>query len=116
MIIRYDKIAEDFANDFMSLITSSVVMFDIGVWTVCQINTEIDQHVKMKTWCEETLGRQHRGIKTTVFRIFSIPGRWYYDTSPLDSFLTHGICRRYWFKKSSDFEMFKLVWFDELAR
>lgn len=116
MKIQYDQATLDLANDFIALLLSDVVVDSQGRWTVCYIRTEIEQHCKMLEWCEQTLGRKHRGVKTGLFKLFAIPGRWYYDQGFGSLLNCNGARRRYWFKKSSDFEMFKLVWFDEIFR
>lgn len=114
MRIEYDQATQDLVNNFMAFIMSDIVVANMGKWTVCHIRAEMSEHLKMREWCSVTLGKQHRGVKTGIFKLFAIPGRWYYDQATFD-ILNNGVKRRYWFKNSSDFEMFKLVWFDELT-
>mgnify|MGYP007090087016 CR=1 FL=1 len=115
MNFDYDQDTLDQVNDFLKFLLSDIVVHSQGRWTVCYIVTDIEQHCKMLEWCSQTLGRKHRGVKTGVFKLFAIPGRWYYDQGFGSLLNTSGVRRRYWFRNSSDFEMFKLVWFDELA-
>lgn len=115
MTFEYDQDTRDLVNDFMAFVLSDFVVVNRGSWTVCHIRADMLDHLRMLEWCKNTLGRKHYGVKAGMFKLFAIPGRWYYDQHTFDILTRDGVRRRYWFKHASDFEMFKLVWFDEIS-
>jgi hypothetical protein len=111
-----DKYILDAVNDIINFLISDIVVYVKGKWIVCHIRADHATHDSMYSWCTDTLGKQHRGIKTGMFKLFTNFGRWQCDQHDLDILTGLGTRRCYWFRHANDFEMFKLVWFDEITR